>query len=94
MGNKSNAAHRNPNERQRSRSDSQNELTAVASSSKRVKRSKHIDHIDDNEKDMSTAHPHAERTPEDPIDHTQQYFKIMYCVTLGNTVVDKDTEKV
>ena len=32
--------------------------------------------------------------PKDPIDHTRQYFKIMYCVMLGNTVVDEDTEKV
>ena len=43
---------------------------------------------------MSTAHPRRETTPEDPIDHTRQYFKIMYGVILRNTVVDEDTEKV
>ena len=94
MGNKSNAARRNRNKRQGSPFESQNEPTAVASSSKRVKRSKQTDHIDDNEQDVSTAHPRTETTPEDPIDHTRQYFKIMYCVMLGNTVVDEDTEKV
>src|SRR5438552_7670246 len=47
-----------------------------------------------NEQDVSTAHPRTETTPEDPIDHTRQYFKIMYCVMIGNTVVDEDTEKV
>ena len=94
MGNKSNAARRNRNKCQGSPFESQNEPTAVASSSKRVKRSKQTDHIDDNEQDVSTAHPHTETRPEDPIDHTRQYFKIMYCVMLGNTVVDEDTEKV
>ena len=94
MGNRSNAAHRNRNKHQRSPSESQNEPTTIASSSKRVKRSKHTDHIDDNEKDMSTAHPHVERMPKDPIDHTRQYFKIMYGVILRNTVVDENTEKV
>ena len=91
MGKRSNAACRNRNKHQRSPSESQNEPTTIASSSKRVKRSKHTDHIDDNEKDMSTAHPRVERKPQDPID---QYFKIMYGVMLGNTVVDEDTEKV
>ena len=33
-------------------------------------------------------------TPKDPIDHTQQYFKIMYYVKFRNTFVDEDTEKV
>src|SRR5437667_12709428 len=94
MGNKSNAASRNRNKGQGSPFESQNEPTAVASSSKRVKRSKQTDHIDDNKQDMSTAHPRTETTPEDPIDHTRQYFKIMYYVMLGNTVVDEDTEKV
>ena len=94
MGNKSNAARRNRNKHQGSPFESQNEPTAVASSSKRVKRSKQTDHIDDNEQDVSTAHPRTETMPEDPIDHTRQYFKIMYCVMLGNTVVDEDTEKV
>ena len=91
MGNKSNAARRNRKKPQRSSSESQNEPTTVSSSSKRVKIS---DHIDGNEKDMSTAHSRVETTPEDPIDHTRQYFKIMYCDMLGNTVVDEDTEKV
>ena len=91
MRKRSNAARRNRNKHQRSPSESQNEPTTIASSSKRVKRSKHTDHIDDNEKDMSTAHPRVERKPQDPID---QYFKIMYGVMLGNTVVDEDTEKV
>ena len=94
MGNKSNADRRNRNKRQGSPFESQNEPTAVASSSKSVKRSKQTDHIDDNEQDLSTAHPRTETTPEGPIDHTRQYFKIMYCVMLGNTVVDEDTEKV
>ena len=94
MGNKSNAARRNRNKRQGSPFESQNEPTAVASSSKRIKRSKHTHRIDDNEQDVSTAHPRRETTPEDRIDHTRQYFKIMYCVMLGNTVVDEDTEKV
>ena len=43
MGNKSNAARRNRNKHQGSPFESQNEPTAVASSSKRVKRSKQID---------------------------------------------------
>ena len=94
MGNKSNAARRNRNKHQGSPFESQNEPTAVASSSKRVKRSKQTDHIDDNEQDVSTAHPRAETMPKDPIDHTRQYFKIMCCVMLGNTVVDEDTKKV
>ena len=94
MGNRSNAARRNRNKHQRSPSKSQNEPTTIASSSKRVKKSKHTDHIDDNEKDMSTAHSRVETTPEDSIDYSRQYFKIMYCVMLGNTVVDEDTEKV
>src|SRR5438552_2858451 len=94
MGNKSNAARRNRNKRQGSPFESQNEPTTVASSSKRVKRPKQTDHIDDNEQDVSTAQPRTETMPEDPIDHTRQYFKIMYCVILGNPVVDEDTEKV
>ena len=69
MGNKSNAARKNRKKCQGSPFESQNESTAVASSSKYVKRSKQTDHMDDNEQDISTAHPHAEMMPKDPIDH-------------------------
>ena len=77
MGNKSNTARRNRNKHQGSPFESQNEPTAVASSSKHVKRSKQTDHIDDNEQDVSTAHPGTGTMPEDPIDHTRQCFKII-----------------
>ena len=42
---------RDRNKHQRSLSKSQNEPITIAFSSKRVKKSKHTDHIDDNEKD-------------------------------------------
>ena len=43
---------------------------------------------------MSTARSHIKMGPEDALDPTRQYFKIMHCVIIGNTITDEDTEKV